>query len=235
MTPGAAWGPESRVAGVVLFDLDNTLADREAAFRRWAERFVAEHALEPSCVEWLCAHDGDGLVPRHDLFAAVRDRFGVAASVDELVTSYRGHYPAQFRPEPGVRAALAVLRAGGWKIGIVTNGPPSQEAKIASLELGALVDGTCVSDLVGVEKPDRRIFELAAARCGAELEGWMVGDSPDADVGGGHAAGLRTAWVHRGRAWARDDFAPDAVVATVGDAVALIAGRPQTRDVGRTP
>jgi HAD superfamily hydrolase (TIGR01549 family) len=213
------------VAGLVLFDLDNTLADREAAFRRWAESFVADHGLAASCAEWLCTADGDGLVPRDELFGALRDRYGVTASVDELVTRYRADYPTHFAPEPDVIDGLTVLRAAGWRIGIVTNGPPTQDAKIASLRLGSLVDGTCVSAVVGVAKPDRRIFELAAAQCGTALEGWMVGDNVDADIAGGRAAGLRTAWVHRGRTWDRADFAPDAIVATVRDAAAVITGQ----------
>jgi HAD superfamily hydrolase (TIGR01549 family) len=217
------------MAGVVLFDLDNTLADREAAFRRWAERFVADHHLDASVVEWLCARDGDGFVPRNELFASVRDQFGVDRSVDELVARYRAEYPTFFEPEPDVVAALTALRADGWKIGIVTNGPPSQETKIASLGLGDLVDGVCVSDLVGADKPDRHIFELTATRCGTDLDGWMVGDSPDTDVAGGRAAGLRTAWIHRGRTWDRHDYAPDAVVANVHDAVAVITSAPSAR------
>jgi putative hydrolase of the HAD superfamily len=219
-------GSESAVAGVVLFDLDNTLADREAAFRRWAESFAVEHHLDASCVEFLCAGDGDGYVPRDALFTSVRERYGVTTSVEELVTRYRADYPTHFEPEAGVRAALTALRADGWRIGIVTNGPTSQNAKIASLGLDDLVDGICVSDDVGVDKPDRRIFELTAARCRAPLDGWMVGDSADTDIVGGVAAGLRTVWLHHGRVWDRPDLAPDAVVATVADAVRLITRRP---------
>jgi HAD superfamily hydrolase (TIGR01549 family) len=214
------------VAGLVLFDLDNTLADREGAFRRWAESFALEHGLDGSCVEFLCAGDGDGYVPRDELFASVRDRFGVTTSVDELVTRYRSEYPTHFEPEADVRAALTTLRADGWKVGIVTNGPPSQNAKIASLGLDDLLDGIGVSDDVGVDKPDRRIFELTAARCGAPLDGWMVGDSAETDIAGGRAAGLRTIWLDHGRVWERPDFAPDVVVATIHDAVRHITGRP---------
>jgi len=213
------------VAGVVLFDLDNTLADREAAFRRWAESFALEHDLDWSAVEFLCAGDGDGYVPRDELFASVRDRYGVTTSVEKLVTQYRADYPTHVEPEADLRAALTTLRADGWKIGIVTNGPTSQNTKIASLGLGDLVDGIGVSDDLGVEKPDRRIFELTSAQCGVALDGWMVGDSADTDIAGGRAAGLRTVWLDHGRVWERPDFAPDAVVATIDDAVRHITGR----------
>ncbi|MGW5263162.1 HAD family hydrolase [Microbispora sp. NPDC004025] len=49
--------------------------------------------------------------------------------------------------------------------------------------------------------PDAGLFEIAARRCGMSLagEGWMVGDHPVKDIGGGRAAGLRTIWVDRGK------------------------------------
>ncbi|MFE5940783.1 hypothetical protein ACFQ69_36195 [Streptomyces sp. NPDC056470] len=37
-----------------------------------------------------------------------------------------------------------------------------------------------------IRKPDQRLFELAAHRCGVSLAdgGWMVGDNPTGDIGG---------------------------------------------------
>ena len=86
-----------------------------------------------------------------------------------------------------------------------------------------MVDAWCVSEEAGVRKPEPAIFELAAERCGANLiGGWMVGDSPEADVAGGQAAGLQTAWIRRGRVWPEDDPMPDLLVDTVAEAVMLV-------------
>jgi putative hydrolase of the HAD superfamily len=108
----------------------------------------------------------------------------------------------------------------------VTNGPPSQEAKIRAAALHDAGDAWCISEIVGAVKPERAIFEAAAALCGASLDapvhGWMVGDNPDADILGGVRAGLRTIWMARGRQWAREGFAPDAVAADVAEAVRII-------------
>lgn len=62
-------------------------------------------------------------------------------------------------------------------------------------------DAIAVSEEVGAAKPDPRVFEAAARRCGARLNGggWMVGDCPTRDIAGGHGVGLRTAWMRRGR------------------------------------
>ncbi|WP_406396284.1 HAD hydrolase-like protein [Streptomyces sp. NBC_00887] len=42
-----------------------------------------------------------------------------------------------------------------------------------------------------MRKPERRLFEAAAAECGASLSagGWMGGDNPETDMGGARAAG----------------------------------------------
>jgi phosphoglycolate phosphatase-like HAD superfamily hydrolase len=45
---------------LVLFDLDNTLADRAGAFARWAARFAAEHGIDNDGVSWLAHEDQDG-------------------------------------------------------------------------------------------------------------------------------------------------------------------------------
>jgi len=52
----------------------------------------------------------------------------------------------------------------------------------------------------------------------------MVGDSAANDIGGGRAMGFRTVWVHRGRSWELDEFAPDHVVADVPGAVEVLSG-----------
>ena len=66
---------------------------------------------------------------------------------------------------------------------MVTNGPPSQLLKIDATNLAGEFDAICVSSIVGSRKPERRIFEEAAKICEVPLNGWMVGDSPNADVG----------------------------------------------------
>jgi putative hydrolase of the HAD superfamily len=216
------------VARLALFDLDNTLIDRAAAFRAWAAGFVAERNLGGEDeLAWLEQADGDGLTPRGAFFAAVCARYGVPDRIGDLVRSYRAQYPQCVRPpDTPTTAALAELRRRGWRIGIVSNGAPSQLAKIEVAGLADAVDGWAISELVGSRKPERAIFEAAAAACGCALDGgWVVGDSADADIAGAAACGLRSVWISRGRRWQRDDFAPDAVTETVADAVAhVLAG-----------
>jgi len=209
---------------LALFDLDNTLLDREAAFARWAHTFCETHGLADGAHDWLVAADEDGFRPREEVFADVRARYDLDPPVDDLVEAYQREYPASFVfPDPS-RVALRRLRSAGWKVGIVTNGHQFQERKLEVAGLRHEVDGVCISALVDSWKPDPGIFLEAARRCGADLVGWMVGDSGSADIRGGQAVGLRTIWIHRGREWDLGDPAPDARASDIAEAVGVILG-----------
>lgn len=210
---------------LALFDLDNTLVDRSSAFGRWLDGFMAEHGTD-ELRPWLAQADGDGLVPRPVFLAEVKERMGLPASVDALLEAYDGTYPGCYVREESSIAALEQLREAGWRVGIVTNGRTSQQrAKGIRTGLAGVADAFCVSEELGVRKPDRRIFEEAARRCGVPLAGWMVGDSAEADVAGGAAAGLRTAWLTRGREWNPVLPPPDAAVTTAAHAVHVLLSR----------
>jgi FMN phosphatase YigB (HAD superfamily) len=214
------------VAPLALFDLDNTLLDRHAAFRRWAEEFASARSLPPGAPDLLVELDADGSTSRQDVFTRARDHFSLADSVGALIEEYHRDYPVHFTFPDGSRSGLRALRAAGWKVGIVTNGFAFQQRKLDVARLVDEVDGVCISDLVGAWKPDPAIFEEAARRCGSELRGWMVGDSGTADIRGGQGVGLRTVWMTRGRTWDLGDPGPDACVDTVTRSVAVILGGP---------
>jgi FMN phosphatase YigB (HAD superfamily) len=174
--------------------LDNTLIDRDGAFLKWGRWWAGLNGLGESAVEWLVAHDNGGFRPREELFELARSRFGLAASVDELVASYDEEHPLFTWVEQPVLDGLADLRAAGWRVAVVTNGRTAQQnLKLEYTRIADAIDYACVSETVGIRKPDPRIFELAATRTGATLTGgWMVGDQPSHDIAGGTAAGLRT-------------------------------------------
>lgn len=196
---------------LVVFDLDDTLIDRTSALRRWAEAFCAERGRPSDDVDWIV--ETDGLVGQRDRerwAAMVAERFGISGSPAGLRERWHAEYLERYVIDAPAAAALARLRSAGHRIGIATNGPPSQVDKITRNGLDGMVDGYVVSDLVGARKPEREIFEAVARECACGLDGgWMVGDSAPADMAGGRAAGLVTVWLHRGRSWDDVGHLPD--------------------------
>lgn len=102
------------------------------------------------------------------------------------------------RVPPGVVASLWKLAAAGMALGVVSNatGTIAQmlvTARICQVGEGAGVPVAVVVDshLVGVEKPDPRIFHLALDELGVPPgRAAHVGDTAFADVAGATAAGV---------------------------------------------
>lgn len=198
------------VQPLALFDLDNTLIDRQGGLADWARTFSVSRALQPYAerliVDALCvrAHPDD--------FERLKVSLGLTDRVDSLWREYVAGMAARARCRVGVHSDLSRMRAAGWTIAVVTNGATDiQRAKLERAGLIPLLDAVCISEEVGARKPSVEIFEAAAARCGARLAegGWMVGDNAKTDVEGGRAAGLRTAWISAGRKWPTDVRSPD--------------------------
>ncbi len=197
----------------MLFDLDDTLIDRSRAYREWASAFVDRHRADghdETAVEWLIEIDDVGFRDRREWALRVKERFGLDIPDDEVRAVLHAEYLEHYRIDAETVASLRELRAAGHRIGIVTNGPPSQIEKLERNGLIDLVDGYVVSDVVGQRKPALAIFEAAAAACDCGLAGgWMVGDSAAADMAGARVAGLTAVWLHRGRRWTDAAAEPD--------------------------
>lgn len=210
------------VDSLALFDLDNTLLDREKAFALWTSEFMASNGLDGGARAVIARADGDGIAPREDFFSELRRELGVTTAIDELVADYYLEYPSKFSVEPETIDGIRLLRASGFKVGVVTNGPPSQWSKLEAAGIATEFDAVCISAVVGSWKPDLAIFRKAAQVCNVALEGWMVGDSGQSDIVGGANAGLRTIWMARGRNWTLNDLTPDHIVDSIPEAIDVI-------------
>jgi HAD superfamily hydrolase (TIGR01509 family) len=94
----------------------------------------------------------------------------------------------------GVRDALTRLRAAGLELGVVSNSEGTIEQMLIEVGLRDFFDTVVDSAIVGITKPDARIFQIALDRLAVTpAETIMVGDSPSADIAGAQALGLRAA------------------------------------------
>ena len=81
---------------------------------------------------------------------------------------------------------------------MVSNWDWSLHERLAETGLAELVDGALASAEIGSAKPDGAIFRAALELAGAAAhEAWHVGDTPEADVEGARAAGLRPVLIAR--------------------------------------
>jgi putative hydrolase of the HAD superfamily len=214
---------------LVLLALDDTLLDRSGAFRLWAKGFLDEIGAPQEDLDWLLSVDADGLTPRWDLADLIRERYQLTIpSIDVVEELYEGPL-AYEKLDPLVGCALQIAGDAGFVPVVVTNGPAEQqENRIRRTGLDRYVADWVISEQAGVSKPNPRIFALAAQRVRMRLGGaWVVGDSPEADIGGAAAMGLPSVWLHRGREWTDSRFAPTRVVGNVIQGVSAIMAAPR--------
>ncbi|MFK0016214.1 HAD family hydrolase [Streptomyces sp. NPDC091027] len=207
---------------LAFFDLDGTLIDRQAALSDAVTGLCRAHDFNAPIERWLRAALADRANPSD--FARLRTDFGLTESTEQLWQEYVDLIAGAVSCRPEVLEGLRQLRAAAWTIGIVTNGSGDiQRAKLDAAGLTDLVDGVAASGDLEIRKPARVLFELAASRCGRSLAsgGWIVGDNPAGDVGGGHQAGLRTIWL-RGRPWPEGLPTADHTVDDVTDAITIL-------------
>lgn len=189
----------------VFFDLDGTLFDRDTAvvglFAEQHRVFESELGGVPREVflERLLELDDHGHADKRALYGILVRELGLADSMaDRLLEHYRAAYAGFGALFADALPTLGVLRARGFRLGIITNGRVDvQSAKVQRLGLEPHVDAVLISEREGFKKPDRRLFERALEKVGvAAADAWHVGDHPVADVAGAVAAGLTAVWRH---------------------------------------
>jgi putative hydrolase of the HAD superfamily len=87
---------------------------------------------------------------------------------------------------------LEALREAGYRLGVISNADGRVEALLSLLGLRDQFEFVIDSHVVGLEKPDPRIFQMGLDRMGLTAEEAVyVGDVYEIDVVGARAAGLR--------------------------------------------
>jgi len=124
-----------------------------------------------------------------------------------------------------VRPGLEQLRAGGVRLGILSNGAPAMlEAAAASAGIDSLLDVTLSADEVQVFKPSPRVYERGAERMGIASPRLGFVSANAWDVSGAASCGLRTFWIQRGRDTFEElGFQPDHHVASILELASLMA------------
>jgi putative hydrolase of the HAD superfamily len=124
-------------------------------------------------------HADDGLRLAEALFASFSD-------------------PASYRLFDDVRPALDELAGRGITLGVVSNFEPWLADILALHGIDHLFATVAISGVLGVAKPDPRIFEAALAEAGADPSATVhVGDQPANDVAASRAVGITPVLIDR--------------------------------------
>ena len=122
--------------------------------------------------------------------------------------------PAAWKVFPDVRPALARMRQDGIRLAVVSNWDSRLPQVLECLGLASCFEELGVSCLLGIEKPDPRIFAHVLERLrGTPAQALHVGDVPEVDLAGAQAAGVAGLLVDRSDGPARNasalaDLAP---------------------------
>ncbi|MFE3494610.1 HAD family hydrolase [Streptomyces sp. NPDC059175] len=215
---------------LVLFDLDNTLVDRQRTLNAALARFAIRHGLGDDGRLKLVSRFAARATPSD--FAEIRDSYRLTVGQEQLWLEYLADMAALSRCPVEVLDGLDELRAEGWSVAVATNGSADiQWAKLRAAGIAHRVDAVCISEECGARKPHPRHFARAAERCGARIDrgGWMVGDHPIHDIAGGHAAGLKTVWIGDMARWPAQLAPPAHAVTSARHAIDLILHQAETR------
>lgn len=208
---------------LVLIDLDDTLFDypktEKTAFRNTFEElgFFVESDLEYAKKEEIYEKLKDrykdvnlqlwkdlekGAVDKDRLkvvrFEKIIEEFDLKYDPYEMSELYLKKLGEGIFPFEATEKLCEYLHSK-YKVGIVTNGIKEvQYSRIENSEIAKDIDKIIISDEVGVNKPDKRIFEYAMNyfEIMDKSEVIMIGDSLGADIKGGQNAGIDTCWVN---------------------------------------
>jgi putative hydrolase of the HAD superfamily len=103
--------------------------------------------------------------------------------------------------QPRALDLLKSLRERGFQLGIISDWDPSLEEMLRGMGVMEYMSAIAVSEIVGVTKPDPRLFQEALNQVPAlPEESLHVGDFRELDIAGAHAAGMSAVlfdWRHR--------------------------------------
>jgi putative hydrolase of the HAD superfamily len=159
----------------------------------------------------------------------VLDLLGIAGDAEiEAIAEWRRTYDPPVGiwnlAAPDAAPALRRVKAAGLVAGVISNSNGSVRSILERTGLAPHLDFVIDSAVVGVEKPDRRIFQIALEEAGVSAAAAIyVGDLYSVDVLGARAAGLGAVLLDPRGYWAPRDCP---LARGLDDAVRLAVGAP---------
>lgn len=185
-------------AGGVLLDLDYAFLKRLLAARRVmtnVESLSESESIARTTIDRRVREGGRTSEAWRDYFRILLTRVGAPPEraeeiIDALAEAHQrvGLWTVAIE---GAVETVRTLKAAGYRLGVVSNAEGRVERDLDSAGFAGLFETVVDSHVVGVEKPDPRIFHIAMERMSVVSEtAVFLGDVPSVDVAGARAAGL---------------------------------------------
>ena len=174
----------------VLFDMDGTLVDSDAAVERAWRTWALEYGVDPAAV-LAVAHGRPSEPTVRQARPDLDDAAVAAGAARQLELQYTDL--ADVREVPGARALLRLLDVLELPWAIVT----SADRKLTAARLGAAglrTPATLVtSEDITEGKPSPEGYLKAAAALGVDPDGCLVVEDSEPGLAAGYGAGMQTA------------------------------------------
>ena len=232
----------------ILFDADNTLLNFDAAENKALAETLVNYGIEPDAEtvqtyrtinEELWRQLEKGQIRREKLFGERFSRFlktidaaGDGVEMNRFYLEQLSTHPDLMSPE-----VLDVLRelSEVATLAIVSNGAQMvQTRRLAESGVMNFMEDVFISEKMGCEKPNARIFDAALRALGVENREHVlvVGDSLTSDIQGGVNAGLDTCWFNPGHAENPGKVSPTYEIASLEELYPLVMEPEELANLG---
>ena len=169
----------------------------------------------------------DPVTLKSERFARFAKVCEIDVPADTLSRLYRDHLKTQGILLPGAKEVLERFFGTRTMI-LITNGfSEIQRSRLSASGIGHFFEDVIISEEVGVQKPDERIFQIACekANCGDPKSALMIGDSPTSDIVGGSRSGMDTCLVQPSREPLSQEISPTYTILSLGELPAIVESR----------
>ena len=217
----------------VIFDLWGTLVPFDDAV--WTSLVLPDMARACSAPttdfadSWRASFDqrvtGDLELNLRSVCASMGISLGHVA-VEKAIAIRVAFHRQSFVPRSDAEAALGQLREAGFRIGLISDCSSEVPDLWQDSSLASLVDEATFSCIVGIKKPDPRIYALTCQQLGVDPRACVyVGDGASNELVGAEAVGMRAIMLHADDRQHRPSWSGE-VVSTLSDVVPLVTLAP---------
>ena len=198
----------------LVFDVDDTLYEQLVPFAdAYKNLFDTDIDMEKfyllsryySDVKFEASRNGEMTMDEYHIYRiqeAAKD-LGVYLT-DEQALSMQKQYKKNQQKLQMSNITISILelaKKNNVKLGVITNGPSEHQwGKVDALGVEKWIprENIIVSGDLGINKPDKRIFEVMQEKLQLGVESlYYIGDSLENDIVGANNAGWKSIWINR--------------------------------------